>query len=97
MTETVDIINTVAIMMVITKKDMMVTMVGTVSIINRMGLLTGITKSGMDIIIAGTKDIISAGIATTTDIGIGRSTIIIIIITIIIGHIGMKGLLSDSS
>jgi hypothetical protein len=65
-------INPVAMLTVITKRDMMLDMVGTISIINRMGIITGITKSGIDIIIAGTKNILDTGITTTLDIIIGR-------------------------
>ena len=107
MTRIGSIINVVAMITAITKKDMMTIMVGTRSIIPVQDIFTGITKSGVDTIfvgtiivvgitIAGTKSIINAGIITGLNTTIGRVIgCTIIIITIIVDH--MKGPLSDSN
>ena len=73
------IINTVARTTAVTKKDMMIIMVGTRNITPVQNILTGISKNGMgtinagmitgiDITIAGTKSIINAGIIPEIDI-----------------------------
>jgi hypothetical protein len=92
--ETGEITNPVAMLAAITKRDMMINMIGIISIIDSMGIITGITKSGMDIVINGTKNIINARITNAKDIIIGRFIGCNIII-IIVRH--MKGPFSDSN
>jgi hypothetical protein len=90
-------INTVVRGTGISKKDMMVIMVGTKSIILLQNIFTGITKNGMgtinagiipeiDITTAGTKSIINTGVITEIDITIGRVIRCPIVIMAIIMH-----------
>jgi hypothetical protein len=68
--------------------------------INLVEMLMGFTKRGMIILPAGTISIKNPGIMPEIDIVIEKfikSTIIIIIILIITGHIGIKGPSSDSN
>ena len=88
MTAIGSIINTVARVTAITRKDMVIVTVGTISIIRLQNIFTGITKNGMgtinagiiteiDITIAGTKSIINAGITPEIDITIAGTKSII--------------------
>ena len=88
MTGIESIINTVARTTAVTKKDMMIIMVGTRNITPVQNILTGISKNGMDTInagmitgiditIAGTKSIINAGMITGIDTTIAGTKSII--------------------